>query len=282
MGFKKIMKRKTKKQIQKFLLGSFLWFVALLFFLPIVYIIATGFKSEAQAIENPVQLFFTPTLESYSAIFERANYFKFAYNSIVVSMGSTIMALLIGIPCAYSMVFYRTRRTPDILVWMLSTKMLPTVGVLVPIYLIFKNLHALDTLIGLAAVYTLMNLPIVIWLLYSYFREIPADILEASKLDGANFWKEIRYILIPLSSPGIASTSLLSIILSWNEAFWSINLTSTQAATLTAFIASFSSPEGLFWSKLSAASTLAILPILILGWLTQKSLVRGLTFGAVK
>jgi sorbitol/mannitol transport system permease protein len=131
-------------------------------------------------------------------------------------------------------------------------------------------------------VLTLINLPIIIWMLYTYFKEIPVDILEAARMDGAELWKEIVYVLVPMAVPGIASTLLLNVILAWNESFWTINLTAAQAAPLTAFISSFSSPQGLFWAKLSAASTLAIAPILLLGWFSQKQLVRGLTFGAVK
>lgn len=166
--------------------------------------------------------------------------------------------------------------------WMLSTKMLPPVGVLVPIYLLCLWTGLLDTQIGLVVILMLINLPIIIWMLYTYFREIPGEILEASRMDGANLWKEVYHVLLPMAVPGIASTLLLNVILAWNEAFWTLNLTAAKAAPLTAFIASYSSPEGLFWAKLSAASTMAIAPILILGWFSQKQLVRGLTFGAVK
>jgi len=184
-----------------------------------------------------------------------------------------------SIPVVY---WIMTRRTPDILMWMLSTKMMPGVGVLVPIYLWFRDLHLLDTRFGVGSMLMLMNLPILIWMLYTYFKEIPVDILEAARMDGASLFNEIVYVLTPIAVPGIASTMLLAVILSWNEAFWTLNLTTSNAAPLTAFIASYSAPEGLFWAKLSAASTLAIAPILVLGWFSQKQLVRGLTFGAVK
>ncbi|WP_422674693.1 carbohydrate ABC transporter permease [Billgrantia desiderata] len=257
------------------------WGIALIIFFPILWMVLTGFKTEAAAIADP-SLIFTPTLESYVAVQARADYFKFAMNSVVVAFGSTLLALLIAIPAAYAMAFLPTRRTKATLLWMLSTKMLPPVGVLVPIYLIFRDLGLLDTRSGLIIVYTLMNLPIVVWMLYTFFKDLPRDILEAGRMDGASTFQEVVYLLLPLTLPGIASTGLLSVILSWNEAFWSLNLTSSNAAPLTAYIASFSSPEGLFWAKLSAASTMAIAPILIFGWLTQKQMVRGLTFGAVK
>ena len=180
------------------------------------------------------------------------------------------------------MAFAPSKRTKDLLMWMLSTKMMPGVGVLIPIYLIVQSLGLLDTRVGVGFILFMLNLPILVWMLYTYFKEIPVDILEASRMDGASLMNEIIYVLTPMAVPGIASTMLLCIILSWNEAFWTLNLTTTDAAPLTQFIASLSTSQGLFWAKLSAASTLAIAPILILGWFSQKQLVRGLTFGAVK
>jgi polyol transport system permease protein len=259
------------------------WIVALLIFFPILWTILTSFKTEGDAILFP-PAFLPPhwTLENFYEVQSRSNYFKHFYNSVVIAGGSTLLALLVAVPGAWSMAFSPSKRTKDILMWMLSTKMMPAVGVLVPIYLIFKNLNLLDSLSGLTVILALIDLPIVIWMLYTYFKEIPVDILEASRMDGAVLWKEIVYVLLPMAVPGIASTMLLNIILAWNEAFWTLNLTAAKAAPLTAFIASFSAPEGLFWAKLSAASTLAIAPILLLGWFSQKQLVRGLTFGAVK
>jgi len=180
------------------------------------------------------------------------------------------------------MSFFPTPKTQARLLWMLSTKMMPAVGVLIPIYLLCKAFGLLDNVVGLIIIYALMNLPIGIWMIYTYFCEIPGAILEAARIDGANIWEELWYLLRPMSLPGISSTGLILIIFAWNEAFWSINLTSAKAAPLTVFIASYSSPEGLFWAKLSAASLLAVAPIMVLGWMTQKQLVRGLTFGAVK
>jgi sorbitol/mannitol transport system permease protein len=203
-------------------------------------------------------------------------------NSIILSVGSTLLALVFAIPAAWAMAFAPGKRTKDLLMWMLSTKMMPAVGALIPIYLIFRDLGLLDSRGGLIIVLFLMNLPIIVWMLYTYFKEIPGEILEAARMDGASLWKELVYVLAPMAVPGIASTLLLNVILAWNEAFWTLNLTTSQAAPLTQFIASYSSPEGLFWAKLSAASTMAIAPILVLGWFAQKQLVRGLTFGAVK
>jgi sorbitol/mannitol transport system permease protein len=259
------------------------WSIGLLIFFPILWTVLTSFKTEAEAVSTPPSfLLFDWTLENYFAVQERSDYFGHFWNSVVISMGSTLIGLLIAIPAAWSMAFVPARQTKNVLMWMLSTKMLPPVGVLVPIYLIFRDLGLLDTRTGLVIVLTLINLPIIVWMLYTYFKEIPGEILEASRMDGATLRSEILYVLTPMAVPGIASTLLLNVILAWNEAFWTLNLTAANAAPLTAFIASYSSPEGLFYAKLSAASTMAIAPILILGWFSQRQLVRGLTFGAVK
>ncbi|GAA0611356.1 carbohydrate ABC transporter permease [Paenochrobactrum glaciei] len=259
------------------------WCIALIIFFPILWTILTSFKTEADAIASPPKfLFFDWTLESYRTVQERSNYFLHFRNSVIISLGSTVVALIIAIPAAWSMAFVPGKRTKDVLMWMLSTKMMPAVGVLIPIYMLFRDAGLLDNLIGITAILTLINLPIVVWMLYTYFKEIPVEILEAARMDGANLRAEIIYVLTPMAIPGIASTLLLNIILAWNESFWTLNLTTANAGPLTTFIASYSSPEGLFYAKLSAASTLAIAPILILGWFSQKQLVRGLTFGAVK
>jgi sorbitol/mannitol transport system permease protein len=262
--------------------ATFAWLAALLMFFPIFWMVLASFKTELDAIATPPELIFTPTLENYQTILERADYLSFALNSVVISFGSTILALLLAVPAAYAMAFYPTKRTRGTLLWMLSTKMLPPVGVLVPIYLLFRTLGLLDTRTGLVGIYALMNLPIVVWMLFTFFKEVPRDILEAGRMDGARPAGEVWFLLLPLALPGVASTGLLSLILCWNEAFWSLNLTSSAAAPLPTFIASFSSPEGLFFAKLSAASTMAVAPILVFGWLSQRQLVRGLTFGAVK
>ncbi|QHW26466.1 carbohydrate ABC transporter permease [Rhizobium leguminosarum bv. viciae 248] len=268
---------------RKLIVTAIAWTLGILIFFPILWTFLTSFKSEADAIASPPQfLFFHWTTENYTEVQSRSNYLSHFMNSVIISFGSTLIGLIIAIPAAWAMAFSPTKRTKDVLMWMLSTKMMPPVGAMIPIYLMFRNFGLLDTRTGLVIVLTLINLPIIVWMLYTYFKEIPGEILEAARMDGASLMKEIAYVLTPMAVPGIASTLLLNIILAWNEAFWTLNLTASKAAPLTAFIASYSSPEGLFYAKLSAASTMAIAPILILGWFSQKQLVRGLTFGAVK
>jgi sorbitol/mannitol transport system permease protein len=252
-------------------------------FFPIFWIFVLSFKTEGDAISTPLEVLTSAwTLESYAVVQDRSDYFKHFTNSVIIAVGSTLLGVLVAVPAAWSMAFVPSKRTRGILMWMLSTKMLPAVGVLYPIYLLFIEMGLLDSRTGLVVVLMLINLPIIVWMLYTYFREIPVEILEAARMDGASLRSELLYVLTPMAIPGIASTVLLNVILAWNEAFWTLNLTAAKAAPLTAFIASYSSPEGLFYAKLSAASVMAITPILIMGWFSQKQLVRGLTFGAVK
>jgi len=226
------------------------WIVGLLFFFPIFWLVLTSFKTDADAVKPEFLLFFTPTLENYVNMTENYDYWRFARNSVITSVFATVFTLAVGIPCAYAMAFNPARRTKDLLMWMLSTKMLPV--------------------------------PIVIWMLFTYFKEIPREIIEAGKMDGVNTWGEIREILIPLAWGGIASTALLCFIFCWNEAYWTVRLTTTDAATLSKLIEGNRAPEGLFFGRLSAVSAAAVGPIVVLGWFCQKQLVQGLTFGAVK
>jgi sorbitol/mannitol transport system permease protein len=259
------------------------WVVGFLIFFPILWIIVLSFKSEGDAIRTPLEVLTSVwTFESYSTVNVRSDYFKHFNNSVIIAFGSTLLGILVAVPAAWSMAFVPSKSTRGILMWMLSTKMLPAVGVLYPIYLLCIELGILDSRIGLVVILMLINLPIIVWMLFTYFKEIPGEILEAARMDGATLRAELLYVLTPMAIPGIASTVLLNVILAWNEAFWTLNLTAAKAAPLTAFIASYSSPEGLFYAKLSAASVMAIAPILIMGWFSQKQLVRGLTFGAVK
>lgn len=258
------------------------WGVALLLFFPLGWLVLTAFKTELQAISVPPLLFFPPTLENFSIVQERSDYMLYAQNSLITSVASTILGLALAFPAAYSMAFIKGKYTKDILMWMLSTKMMPAVGALVPIYVIAQTTGLLDSRTALTIIFTLSNLPIMVWMLYSNFKEIPGEILEASRMDGATLWQEFRMVLLPLTMGGLASTGLLCLVLSWNEAFWSLNLSAAKAGTLATLIASYSSPEGLFWAKLSAASFMAIGPIVVFGWFSQKQLVQGLTFGAVK
>lgn len=276
------MAHRSKYPLPLLLRSAAAWVLTLLLFFPLGWLILTAFKTELQAISVPPLWWFTPTLDNFREVQERSDYLLYARNSLITSVLSTVIGLMIATPAAYSMAFFKSRHTKNLLMWMLSTKMMPAVGALVPIYVLAQKAQLLDTRTGLVIIFMLSNLPIMVWMLYSYFKEIPNEILEAARMDGATLWQEFYRVTFPLALGGLASTGLLCLVLSWNEAFWSLNLSSAKAGTLATLIASYSSPEGLFWAKLSAASLMAIAPIVVFGWFSQKQLVQGLTFGAVK
>jgi sorbitol/mannitol transport system permease protein len=254
------------------------WVIAIVFFFPIFWLIFTSFKTDADAVKPDHLFLFKPTLDNYLNMTENYDYWRFAINSVITSTFATMLALAVGVPAAYAMAFNPTRRTKDILLWMLSTKMLPAAAVLYPMTFLTKSfLDIYDTHFLVILVLCLINLPIVVWMLFTYFKEIPREIIEAGKMDGVSTWGEIKDILIPLAWGGVASTALLCFIFCWT-----VRLTTTEAATLSKLIEGNRAPEGLFFGRLSAVSTAAVAPIIILGWFCQKQLVKGLTFGAVK
>jgi len=276
------MNHKIAATVALYVRTAIAWLVAGLLFFPIFWLALMAFKTEAQAISTPPLFFFTPTLQSFIDVLERANYADYAFNSLLTSVGSTAIGLLIAIPAAYSMVFFPNRGTIGILKFMLSSRFMPGVGALMPIYICYQWAGLLDTRLGLTIMFTLMNLPIMVWLLYTNLKELPREILEAARMDGSTLLDEFRYVVLPLATGGISSTALVCMVWAWNESFWSLNLGAANSGTLSWLIASMSSPEGLFWAKLSAASLMAVAPIMALGWFCQKQLVQGMTFGAVK
>jgi sorbitol/mannitol transport system permease protein len=276
----------TKPLAQRLRLGSLglnllTYLLALLVFFPILWTVLTGFKTEADAAATPPVLLFHATLDNYRTVLD-ANYLNYFWNSVILAGGSTLLALLLGLPAAYSLAFRPSRATPKLLSWVLSTKMLPLVGALIPLIVIYKNVGLFDSRLGMILLYAAFNLPLVIWMMRSFFADLPKDILEASIVDGAGFLRIMLRVVLPLTAPGLAATALLSVVFAWNEFLLAVNLTGPNSGTLPVFISGFMTSEGLFWAKMSAASTFAVAPVILAGWLAQRSLVRGLTFGAVK
>ncbi|WP_309571602.1 carbohydrate ABC transporter permease [Deinococcus sp.] len=267
-------------RVRNAILTVITYVIAIAFLFPLVWMIMAAFKTEAQAFAVPPVFAYTPVLENFQNALP--TYFHALRNSLVAAIGSTLFAFILGLPAAFALAVYPTTRAQGVLTWMLSTKFMPAVGVIVPIFLLFRNLHLIDTLPGLILMYTTMNLPLVVWMMHSYMTEIPFAIYEAAKVDGASVAQEFFGIALPLSMPGVAATALLCLIFAWNEVFFALNLTNSDAAPLSVFIGQFKTSEGLFWAKMSAAATLTVLPVLIFGWVAQRQLVRGLSFGAVK
>ncbi len=269
-------------QLRHRLLNVVTLLLAFLMFFPILWMVLTSFKTEQIAFAFPPRFLFTPTLENWQVALVGTDYLRFLGNTLIITGVSTIVALLLGIPAAYAMAFYPTKRTDNSMMWVMSTRMLPPVGVIVPLYVLFQGLNLLDSYLGMIIIYTAMNVPLVIWMVRSFMLDLPFEILEAARMDGVNLWQEITAMILPLIVPGLAATALLCFIFAWNEFFFAFSLTTKTAAPLSVYISSFKTAEGLFWAKMSAAATATILPVLIAGWGAQRQLVTGLTMGAVK
>jgi sorbitol/mannitol transport system permease protein len=257
------------------------WLVVFIFFFPVLWMWLEAFKTEPQAASSPPTIFFVPTLLEFQTVMQ-GDFPPFFINSAIASLGSTLFVLVLGLPAAYALAIRPVKRTQDVLFFFISTRFLPFAASLVPLYLLARDLHLLDNIFALTAIYTTINLPLGVWLLRSFLLEIPHDLFEAARVDGASFLTELIRIVVPLIAPGIAATSLICLIFSWNEFFYAVNFTSSTAATAPVFLVGFISGRGLFYAKLAAAATLASLPVLLAGWVAQKQLIRGLTLGAVK
>lgn len=257
--------------------------LALVMIFPVLWMVLTSFKTEQMAIAFPPRLVFTPTLENWGQAVFNGPLLEFMGNTALITVGSTLLALLLGVPAAYAMAFYRTKRSDGSMLWMMSTRMLPPAGVIVPLFVLFRNFNLLDTHLGLIIVFAGMNLPLVVWMVTGFMEDLPFALVEAARLDGANLWQEFTSVLLPLLGPGLAATSLLALIFTWNEFFFAVNLTTRDASPLSVYVSTFKSAYGdLFLAKMSAAATAAVLPVLIAGWVAQRHLVTGLTMGAVK
>ena len=269
-------------------LGTLAWaagtlLVAFVMFFPIFWMALTSLKTENDAIAFPPKLIFTPTLENWRIAVLGGPVLEFMGNTVWITLGSTLLALALGFPAAYAMAYYRTKRTDASMLWMMSTRMLPPAGVIVPLFVIFRDLSLLDTHLGLILLFAGMNLPLVVWMLTGFMEDVPFALIEAARLDGATLWQEFTRVLLPLLIPGLAATALLALIFTWNEFFFAANLTTRAASPLSVYVSTFKAAEGdLFVAKMSAATAASVVPVLIAGWLAQRQLVTGLTMGAVK
>nr|WP_069166398.1 carbohydrate ABC transporter permease [Nocardia altamirensis] len=257
------------------------WVVGIGFFFPVLWMVLTAFKQEGDAYTDPPKLIFTPTLDQFSAVLD-SGIGTTLLNSTFATAMSTILVLLLGLPAAFALSLRPVRRTQDALFFFIGTKMLPVVAAIVPLYVIVGDIGLLDNIWALVILYTAMNLPIAVWMMRSFFLEVPSELLEAASMDGAGLLTAVREVILPLVSPGIAATALICVIFSWNEFFFAVNLTAVQAQTIPVFLVGFITGEGLYWARLSAAAVLTALPVVLAGWIAQNKLVRGLSFGAIK
>ena len=257
------------------------WALTLLFFAPVAWMVLTSLHQEADAATNPPSIFAPLTLDNYGLLFDRG-VSSFLINSASASIVSTLLVLVLAVPAAYALAIKPVEKWTDAMFFFLSTKFLPPIAALLPIYLIVKEAGMLDNVFTLVILYTSMNLPIAIWMMQSFLAEVPREILEAAQVDGAGLIRTLTSIVAPIAMPGLAATSLICFIFSWNEFMFAVNLTATRASTAPIFLVGFISSQGLFLAKLCAAATLVSLPVLIAGFAAQDKLVRGLSLGAVK
>lgn len=266
-------------------LGLVAWLVGLLFFLPIAFMVLTSFHSETKAATNPPSVTAPLTLDGYREFFGAstgADPLPTIINSATASVVSTVAVLLLAVPAAYALSIKRVRKWTDVMFFFLSTKMLPPVAGLLPIYLFAQKVGLLDNVWLLVLLYTSANLPIAVWMMRSFLAEVPVSILEAAQIDGAGLLRTLRRVVAPIAAPGIAATSLICFIFSWNELLFARVLTGTVAETAPVFLTGFVTSQGLFLAKVCAAATAISLPVLIAGFAAQDKLVQGLSLGAVK
>jgi len=257
------------------------WIVALGLFFPVFWMVLTAFKQERDAFTSPPKFIFKPTLDQFHAVLS-GGLGTALLNSLWATVGSTLLVIALALPASYALSIRPIEKWQDALFFFLSTRMLPVVGAIVPIYIIARDISMLDNIWTLVVLYTAMNLPIAVWMLRSFMSEVPTEVLEASRVDGATLRQEASKVLFPMIAPGIAATGLICVIFAWNEFLLAVTLTAVRAQTVPVYLVSFITSEGAFWARLSAAATLAAIPVLLAGWVAQRYLVRGLTLGAIK
>jgi sorbitol/mannitol transport system permease protein len=274
---------KIRGIVKKTALAVVIYVIAILYFSPILYMFLSGFKTEQQAVSPSI--FFKPTLETYQKVLSDPTLYQYLRNSLFQVFLGTLISLALGIPAAFALVFGRLKKresSGSIYLWFITTILLPPVAVLIPLFTWYQQFHLINTPYGLLAAYVGFHVPIVVWMVHSFFSDLPREIFEAAEIDGCTKFQRMTRIAIPLARTGIISAALLVAVFIWNEFFLGFNLTGNPTATLPVYMARFREQQGQFVAQLSASSTISVLPAIILGWMTQKALVKGLVSGAVK
>jgi sorbitol/mannitol transport system permease protein len=265
--------------------GALAWLIALIFFFPVFWMVLSSFKSERDANTSP-KLIFEPTLDQYDEVTrETGGVLSFGEaftNSAVIVIISTLIVLALAIPAAYALAVRPVPKWRDVLFFFISTKFLPVVAAILPIWILARDLELLNTRLVLILLYTAINLPLAVWMLRSFFAEIPRELIEAAEIDGARLRGQLTSVILPLAAPGIAATALLCVVFAWNEFFYAVQLNPVEGSTVPIWVTSNVSTRGEFLAKLSAASVLACIPVVLAGWIAQKRMIRGLAVGAIK
>jgi sorbitol/mannitol transport system permease protein len=266
-------------------LGGLAWITALIFFFPVLWMVLNSFKTEEEANASP-NLNFDPTLDRYREVTESVggllSFGEAFMNSVVVVLLSTLIVLALAIPAAYALAIKPVVKWRDVLFFFISTKFLPVVASILPIWILARDLELLNTRLALIVLYTAINLPLAVWMLRSFFVEIPRELIEAAEIDGARLRGQLTSVILPLAAPGIAATALLCVIFAWNEFFYAVQLNPVEGSTVPVWVTTNISTRGQFLAQLSAASVLACIPVVLAGWIAQKRMIRGLALGAIK
>ena len=273
------MSAKVKRKVKSNLTTLATWLVSLIYAFPIFYMFVTSIKPEEKVA--PPQWTFTPTMENYADVFSSELILNLV-NSVTITIITVLLTVLLSLPAAYSIVFGNLKKAESYYNWFITTTLLPAVAVVIPIYLAFNYVGLLDTRLGLILLYTGAGVPLMIWMVKTFFEDVPYEIIEAADIDGCTRLTTFFKIILPLIKGGVFSTSLLVFITTWNEFFFAVNMTYSKASTLAVYLNRFLTQQGFFWAKMSAAATVVVIIPIILGFFTQKTLVKGLTVGAVK
>ena len=270
------------KDIRKALLFVLAVVLMLIAIIPVIWFVLVSFQPKDVAQAGGMTFHFQPTLENYVNVFSKMNYLKFIKNSLIVCGCSTLLVVLLASLTSYALTRRKTEFTNSLSWWILSNKMFPPIAIVIPIYLVMSKIHLLDTYVGLILVYLAANLPYAVWMLISFFDDIPISLDEAGRIDGCTNLQILQKVVFPLAGPGILSTGIFVFVLTWSEFLMALLLTGTNTKTLPVAIAAFITDRGIEWGSMAAAGTALIIPLAIMFYSIQKYLVRGLAFGAVK
>jgi len=261
------------------------------FLFPIYWMIATSFKAPEDILTRPPKWLFHPVLSNYVYAFKEANFALFIRNTLLVSVVSTMLVVGLGALASYSFARYNVGKG-HLMFFILTTRMMPAIAVIIPYFLIFRTLGSttvgraltlgLDRPGALIVAYTMFNLPFAIWLMHSFFQDIPRELEDTARLDGYTRFKVLRKVVLPLAAPAIAVTAIFCLLFSWNEFLFAYLLTREAAKTITVGVAGFWTQRGILWGPLAAAATICVVPMLVFALILQRHIARGLTFGAVK
>ncbi len=266
---------------ERLILNVLVVVLALLVLSPFLWLLHMSLKTNAQIFAFPPALWFTPTLENYAALWSTGFRQSFV-NSLIVSVSSTVLSMLIGVPAAYALSRWTGRGGGTISLWILASRMAPPIAFTIPYFLAYRHLELIDTRTGLVLIYLTFNLSLVIWMMRPFFDQLPRALEEAAWIDGATMLQGFLRIILPLSGPGLAASAILCFLFAWNDFFFALILTRTEAMTAPVAVVNFMNYEGWEWGRIAAGGTMVMLPVLIFSLVVRKYLVHGLTGGALK